>query len=121
MYTFIKNGNKIERKIMKKQLSILFIAIMISSISHASNLTPSKNLISLSVNKATLTAVLNLFEKSTDYTVSRPHTVKGTPVSARIIDLPPLDALNQILKGQIYDYIQHKKHIMIYHKNDKLI
>ncbi|MEK9657361.1 MAG: secretin N-terminal domain-containing protein [bacterium] len=103
---------------MKKIYWILFISIIMISTVPARSLTPSENVISLKVHNATLPAVLTLFEKSTDYTITRPHSITGTSVTAKIKDLPPLQALDEILKSQNYNYIQDKKHLIIYHKKD---
>ena len=100
---------------------LLLILALTASIGYARDLVPSGNQLSLTVNGATLPAVLNLFEQSTDYTVSHPRSIQDTSISAKIINLPPLDALDQLLKDQAYDYIQNGTHIMVYHKSDQQV
>ena len=115
------NGVLKKKKLMKKIYLILFMSFMMMNIGPASSLMSSENVISLNVNNATLPAVLDLFEQSTDYTISRPRSITGTSVTAKITDLSPLQALDEILKWQSYNYIQDKKNLIIYHKNDSKI
>ena len=73
--------------------------------------------LSLNFNDAYLISTLRVFDKSSDYTLVYPERVYGK-VTAKIDDMPSLDALDRLLRGQGYDYLQDGKELMIYKKND---